>query len=238
MASKNNHRGPQRGGRNNQPDPITRWIVIGMVSLVVVIGAVFTIVSNKSSSNVALPPGASKEDGYGIVFNADKSPTISIWEDFQCPSCKRFELTNGPKVFELIQQGKAKVVFHTLSFLGDESVVAGMGGGCAADQGKFLEYKKFLYDNQQEEHSGTWTKPYVISMAATIGLDETKFAACLNTDKYRKWLTNVADAGGKANINGTPTVAIDGNIIESDQQGINYYTPEGFNAQLVKYGIK
>jgi protein-disulfide isomerase len=196
------------------------------------------VVGNKSASNVALPPGVSKEDGYGIVFNADKSPTINIWEDFQCPSCKRFETINGGKIYDIIQQGKAKVVFNTLSFLGDESVVAGMGGGCAADQGKFLEYKKFLYDNQQEERSGTWTKPYIISMAAAIGLDENKFASCLNTDKYRKWLTNISAAGSSANINGTPTVVIGGNVIESDQQGINYYTPEGFNAQLVKYEIK
>jgi protein-disulfide isomerase len=236
MASKN--RGPQRGGRNNEPDPVTRWIVIGMVSLVVIIGAVFTVVSNKSASNVALPPGASKEDGYGIVFNGDKKPQIDIWEDFQCPSCKRFEDANGSKILSLAKEGKAKVVFHTLSFLGDESVVAGMGGGCAAEQGKFLEYKSFMYANQQEEHSGTWTKPYVISMAASAGLDETKFAACLNKDKYRKWLTNVAAAGSDANINGTPTVVIDGNVIESDQQGINYYTADGFNAQLAKYGIK
>ena len=235
MASKN--RGPQRGGRNNQPDPVTRWIVIGMVSLVVVIGAVFTVISNRTASNVALPPGASAADGYGIVFNADKSPTINIWEDFQCPSCKRFEDINGARVAEIIAQGKAKVVFNTLSFLGDESVVAGMGAGCAADQGKFLEYKKFMYENQPEENGGTWTKPYVISLAGAIGLDETKFGACLNTDKYRKWLGNVSSAGAEANINGTPTYVINGNIIESDQQGINYYTLEGFNAQLATYGI-
>ena len=103
---------------------------------------------------------------------------------------------------------------------------------------KFLEYKKYMYTNQQEEHSGTWTKPYVISMAAALGLDETKFAACLNTDKYRKWLTNVAAAGSDANINGTPTVVIDGTVMESDQQGVNYYTAEGFVAQLAKFGIK
>lgn len=236
MASKN--RGPQRGGRNNQPDPVTRWIVIGMVALVVIIGAVFTVISNKSASDVALPAGASKADGYGIVFNADKKPTIDIWEDFQCPSCKRFEETNGSKIVSLINEGKARVVFHTLSFLGDESVVAGMGGACAADQGKFLDYHTYLYANQQQEHSGIWTKPYIISMAAAAGLDETKFGACLNTDKYRKWLTNVAAAGSDANINGTPTVVIDGNEIENDKPGVNYYTVEGFNAQLVKYGIK
>ena len=235
MASKN--RGPQRGGRNNGPDPVTRWIVIGMVSLVVVIGAVFTVVSNKSASNVALPPGASKEDGYGIVFNPDAKSTVNIWEDFQCPSCKRFEEANGAKIFSLIDSGKTKVVFHTLSFLGNESVIAGMGGGCAADQGRFLDYKNFMYTNQQEEFSGTWTKPYVISMASQIGLDETKFAACLNTDKYRKWLTNVSAAGNDADINGTPTVVINGKVMESDREGINYYTAEGFNAQLVANGI-
>ena len=235
MASKN--RGPQRGGRNNGPDPVTRWIVIGMVSLVVVIGAIFTVVSNKSASNVALPPGASKEDGYGIVFNPEAKSTLNIWEDFQCPSCKRFEDANGAKVDSLIASGKTKVVFHTLSFLGDESVIAGMGGGCAADQGRFLDYKNFMYTNQQEEFSGTWTKPYVISMASQIGLDETKFAACLNTDKYRKWLTNVSAAGSAADINGTPTVVINGKVMESDREGINYYTAEGFNAQLVANGI-
>lgn len=235
MASKN--RGPQRGGRNNGPDPVTRWIVIGMVSLVVVIGAVFTVVSNKSASNVALPPGASKEDGYGIVFNPDAKSTVNIWEDFQCPSCKRFEEANGAKIFSLIDSGKTKVVFHTLSFLGNESVIAGMGGGCAADQGRFLDYKNFMYTNQQAEFSGTWTKPYVISMASQIGLDETKFAACLNTDKYRKWLTNVSAAGSAADINGTPTVVINGKVMESDREGINYYTAEGFNAQLVANGI-
>lgn len=208
-----------------------------MVSLVVVIGAVFTVISNRTASNVALPPGTSAEDGYGIVFNADKSPTINIWEDFQCPSCKRFEETNGARIADIIAQGKAKVVFNTLSFLGEESVVAGMGAGCAADQGKFLEYKKFMYENQPEENGGTWTKPYVISLAGAIGLDETKFGACLNTDKYRKWLGNLSAAGAEANINGTPTYVINGNIIESDQQGINYYTLEGFNAQLATYGI-
>ena len=215
-------------------DPITRWLVIGMVALVVVVGTGISIFNNTSKKTAVLPSAASVKDGYGIVFNGDLKPVIDVWEDFQCPSCKRFEDANGGKILSLINEGKAKVVFHTLSFLGDESVVAGMGGGCAAEQGKFLEYKKFMYTNQQEEHSGTWTKPYVISMAGAAGLDETKFAACLNKDKYRKWLTNVAAAGSDANINGTPTVVIDGNIIESDRDGVNYYTAEGFNAQLAK----
>ena len=48
----------------------------------------------------------------------------------------------------------------------------------------------------------------------------------------------MAAAGSDANINGTPTVVIDGTVMESDQQGVNYYTSEGFVAQLAKFGIK
>jgi len=44
-------------------------------------------------------------------------------------------------------------------------------------------------------------------------------------------------AGSAADINGTPTVVINGKVMESDREGINYYTAEGFNAQLVANGI-
>jgi hypothetical protein len=33
-------------------------------------------------------------------------------------------------------------------------------------------------------------------------------------------------------------VILNGNIMESDQQGFNYYTAEGFTAQLAQNGIK
>ena len=99
-------------------DPITRWLVIGMVALVVVVGAGISIFNNTSKKTAVLPNAASVKDGYGIVFNADLTPVIDIWEDFQCPSCKVFEQTNGDAIKALIVEKKAKVVFHPLFFLG------------------------------------------------------------------------------------------------------------------------
>ena len=59
-------------------DPITRWLVIGMVALVVVVGAGITIFNNTSKKAAVIPSAASEKDGYGIVFNADvpNVPTI------------------------------------------------------------------------------------------------------------------------------------------------------------------
>ena len=68
-------------------DKFTRNLVIGMVALVVVVGASFSYFGSKGSTTAAIPSSVSKDDGYGIVFNADvpNVPTIDIYEDFQCP---------------------------------------------------------------------------------------------------------------------------------------------------------
>ena len=101
-------------------DNTTRNLVIGMVVLVVAVGAIFSVLGNKENTSAALPSSVSKADGYGIVFNGDLTgvPVIDVWEDFQCPVCARFEQTNSDYLEKIIEEKKAKVVFHTLSFLG------------------------------------------------------------------------------------------------------------------------
>ena len=78
-------------------DKVTRNLVIGMVALVVVVGASFSYFGSKGSTTAAIPSSVSKTDGYGIVFNADvpNIPTIDVYEEFQCPVCARFEAING-----------------------------------------------------------------------------------------------------------------------------------------------
>jgi protein-disulfide isomerase len=129
---------------NGGKDNVTRNLVIGMVALVVAVGAIFTVVSNKSNESAALPSSVSTADGYGITFNADLTgkPVIDIWEDFQCPICQRFEALNGKYIEELITSKSAKVIYHPLSFIGSESVAMANAAACAADEDKFLGMHK------------------------------------------------------------------------------------------------
>ena len=217
-------------------DPITRWLVIGMVALVVVVGAGISIFNNTSKKAAVLPSAASVKDGYGIVFNDGLTPVIDVWEDFQCPSCKAFESTNGAALKALVVEKKAKVVFHPLSFLGPESVYAANGAACASDQGKFLEFYEIMYANQPAENSGAWINEGVIATAAAAGVTGPEFEACVNKGKYADWVGNVGSEGSKQNVNSTPTVFINGK--EIDRKTGAYYSAPEFMKLLVAAGIK
>ena len=213
-------------------DKVTRNLVIGMVALVVVVGASFSYFGSKGSTTAAIPASVSKTDGYGIVFNADvpNVPTIDIYEDFQCPVCARFAGINGITIEKAIEEKKAKVVYHTLSFLGTESVLAANAAACAADEDRFLAFHKAFYANQPAENAGATNATFLKALGASIGITSDKFATCVDTGGYSDWVKNVAEAGAKANVNSTPTVFVNGKEIDRNTE---YFNVEAF-AKAIK----
>lgn len=208
-------------------DKFTRNLVIAMVALVVVVGAGFSYFGSKGSTSAAIPSSVSKEDGYGIVFNADvpNVPTIDIYEDFQCPVCARFAGIQGVTIEKAIEEKKAKVVFHVLSFLGTESILAANAAACAADEDKFLAFHKAFYTNQPTENAGAINATFLKSLGAAVGIDSAEFATCVDTGGYSDWVRNVAEAGAKANVNSTPTIFVNGKEIDRNTE---YFNVEAF----------
>ena len=208
-------------------DKVTRNLVIGMVALVVVVGATFSYFGSKGSTTAAIPSSVSKTDGYGIVFNADvpNVPTIDVYEDFQCPVCARFEAINGITLEKAIEEKKAKVVYHVLSFLGTESILAANASACAADEDKFLAFHKAFYSNQPAENAGAINATFLKALGASIGITSDKFAKCVDDGGYYDWVKNVGEAGSKANVNSTPTVFVNGKEIDRNTE---YFNVEAF----------
>jgi protein-disulfide isomerase len=208
-------------------DKFTRNLVIAMVALVVVVGAGFSYFGSKGSTTAAIPSSVSKDDGYGIVFNADvpNVPTIDIYEDFQCPVCARFAGINGMTIEKVIEEKKAKVVYHVLSFLGTESVLAANASACAADEGKFLAFHKAFYANQPAENAGAINADFLKSIGAAVGITSPEFANCVDNGGYSDWVRNVAESAAKANVNSTPTVFVNGKEIDRNTE---YFNVEAF----------
>jgi len=202
------------GGKDN----FTRNLVIAVVVGVALIMLVPTILSKQTDTSAAIPASVSAEDGYGIVFNKELTgvPFIEIYEDFQCPACARFESISGEYIEELITTKKAKVAFHTLSFLGGESQIAANAAACSADEGKFLQLHKTLFANQPSENSGAWTSSYFSTLGLGLGISSPEYDKCISTNKYKGWVNNVADEGAKRNINSTPTILINGKEIDRE----------------------
>jgi protein-disulfide isomerase len=208
-------------------DKFTRNLVIAMVALVVVVGAGFSYFGSKGSESAAVPSSVSKADGYGIVFNADvpNVPTIDIYEDFQCPVCARFAGINGETIAKAIEEKKAKVVYHMLSFLGTESILAANASACAADEDKFLAFHKAFYANQPAENAGAINATFLKSIGAAVGITSEKFSTCVDNGGYSDWVKNVAEAGAKANVNSTPTVFVNGKELDRNTE---YFNVEAF----------
>ena len=194
---------------NSGPDKGTRNLVIAMVAFIVAVGIIFSFISNRASSNFAIPAAVSEADGYGIVLNPTATPTIDIWVDYQCPACRSFEVLNGGYINEIIAQKKAKVVFHPLTFIGAESIIAANAAACAADENKFVDMNLALFQNQaSSENSGKWQGDAMLALGDSIGIKSDSFKECVREGNYVKWTRNVTDASASKNVNSTPTIRI------------------------------
>ncbi len=207
---------------------------MGMVALVVLVGVGFTIYSSGQEANVPIPISVQKLDpsktgasltpvvldkkGYGISFNSDVTPalpTIDIWEDFQCPSCKAFEDSFGSYIESLIREKKANVVFHIVSFLGPESVVAANAALCSIDEGQFLDFHKALYEVQSvNKNSGFLSTNNLVAIGAKVKITAPTFKKCVTDQKYGKVVENIYKDMAPNNVNGTPTVFFNGKLWE------------------------
>ena len=220
-------------------DPFTRWLVIGMVTLVVVVGAVFSLSSENKAKDAAftaldsfqslgsVPATVDSAEGDGIVFNQGLPLKIDVFEDFQCPICKLFEEPIGGYLTSLITEKKAQVTYHPLSFLGngtkdDESIAASNAAYCAVDEDKFLDFHKALMDVQsQVENSGFLNTENLLTIGKKIGITSTSFTDCV-TDKSK--LVNVVAATesmARYGVKGTPTTLINGKLWERQSPGFD-----------------
>ena len=113
-----------------------------------------------------------------------------------------------------------RIVHHDSAFQGarsssayDESVEAGAGARCAADQGRYWPYQVWVFANQSGENQGAFADARLRSIATAAGLDVTAWDACRATGQQQAAVrdeTNQAVANG---VNATPTMTINGQTI-------------------------
>ncbi|GBL31479.1 hypothetical protein LBMAG08_00610 [Actinomycetes bacterium] len=208
-------------------DNFTRWLVIGMVTLVVASGAIFSVVGEKSKANESFtilkdfkvgPTVTSTVDdanGSGITFNNGAAKTVDIWEDPQCPVCNTFEQANGEFIDDLVRAKKANVVYHVLSFLGNESVSAANAAYCAADEGRYLDFHKAMYLVQPVlENSGFYSTENLIKIGSYAGLTSQSFIDCVTKGSKLDKVKAAYDSMAKYKVQGTPTVFFNGKLWE------------------------
>ena len=172
-----------------------------LISSVAVIGILFLASSQLGTNplNSSLENNdvinTSVERGYGtinalglpIMGSSDAPVTIMVFVDYQCPGCKDWFLNTKPNITKnLIETGKANMVFVDAELLGVDSFKAAEATYCANEQGKYWEYQELLFTSQQGINDG-WADPENLKVFAfDLELDMDLFENCLDSGKYDK----------------------------------------------------
>ena len=204
------------------------WItaVVGVVA-VVLIGGLLVIqgsgpakvdasglIAPTSLTPVALADGRS-------LGKADAPVTLELWSDFQCPACAQYaEIVEPFLVRDYVTPGTLRIVHHDAAFQGvraggsyDESVEAGAGARCAAEQGRYWPFHDWVMANQSGENEGAYADARLRAMATSAGLDVTSWDACRKTGEQQRAVRGETSQGSSQGVNSTPTLYINGEKI-------------------------
>ncbi|MCH8975930.1 MAG: DsbA family protein, partial [Thaumarchaeota archaeon] len=147
--------------------------------------------------------------GSPILGNPSAPVTIVEFGDYQCSQCYNWFQNTKPQIIEnLIDTGKANLVFVDLAFIGRDSIPAAAATYCAEEQGKYWEYHHLLYSSQQGVDDGWANSERLKAFAFSLDLDMEMFNSCVDSGKFSKRVQfNTAEAG-KQGATSTPTFFI------------------------------
>jgi len=187
---------------------------IGIITLVIVIGAAFLFGGTSSSSSSAQNAQPIKntnalvhKDSHEI--NAHSKVTLVEFGDFQCPACG----AEYPTVTQLLQtyNGKINFVFRNFPLPQHQNAQAAAEAAEAAGaQGKFFDMYNMLYTNQNTWGETTNASSYFTQYAKALHLDMNKFASDTKSNKYASKIQADINDGYAVNVNATPTFFLNG----------------------------
>ncbi len=194
-------------------------LTIGAVLAGLVLIAFAAVSSGRSpvtaapTATIAFGPVGLVTDGYELG-RPDAAVTVEVYEDFQCPACRRWGENVLPALAaQELASGEAKLVFRDLAFLGPESTSAARAGFAAAQQGRFWDLWATIYANQGRENSGALAEARLIEFARSLGLDVDRFTGDMASPAAHAHVSEALDRATAAGVSSTPTIVVAGSAM-------------------------
>ena len=158
---------------------------------------------------------------------------VSLYEDFLCPVCGRFEQGFGPTINQLIESGAIAADYYMVAILDQPanqnySSRSGAAAYCVADEDTtpdkqaFRRFHSALYAQQPSETGSVFpTDTQLVETARQAGV-VGKVPDCINGGRNVEMVDGLAKA---TNVNATPTVRING-------EDYQYSTPDALVAKI------
>ena len=126
------------------------------------------------------------------------------FSDFQCPYC----LLAVAKLNAVLDAypGKIKLIFKQFPLdMHSQAALAAAAAIAAHRQGGFRPTHDALFADRRD-----LSRPLILALAGTVGLDIQRFQADLDSAETRKTVARDMEDGDRAGVEGTPTIFING----------------------------
>jgi len=147
----------------------------------------------------------------GVLVGDPRAPrTLVLFEDPQCPYCRRFEDACGDLLRRQVAAGHMAVEYRMRCFLGDESVRADNALALAAEEDRFDQLRRALFAAQPPEQTGGFTVGDLIGLGQGVGLDSPAYQDGVREGRYVDWVIAIDDVFQRQDPEGTPAGVLDG----------------------------
>ncbi|GAA0921822.1 hypothetical protein GCM10009560_20850 [Nonomuraea longicatena] len=185
---------------------VVACMVIGVFGAIAVAGTGGT---TQGSYQVTRQPDGSMM----LAAPGTSAPVLQVYEDYDCPVCKRLHDTVDATLLRLAKEGRVRVVYHPVTIFQDEpmrsnSVRAAAAARCVPPA-NWLAFRDALYAIQPEPHGTAtgFTDAELIAAARKAG---ASVDACVTDQTYVK--QHLAENVG-SRLQGTPTVLFNGQML-------------------------
>lgn len=199
-------------------------IVAAGMALVVLAGFLLTRALDTSTDVSAAPAGASE---HGVTVGDPDAPhTVVVYEDFLCPFCGELEAATRDDFERLAEEGELLVEyrpFNLLERISDYSPRAVNAFAVVLEESGpevAKRYHDLLFDNQPSESGPFPDNQDLLDLAVEAGAEEDAVSEGILEVTMRDWVDDATAAAIEAGVQGTPTVILDGEVVQGQPQDI------------------
>jgi len=143
------------------------------------------------------------------------------YSDLQCPACQAVhnylstEKKNDSNFAKIMEEQYTFVYRHyPLIRIHKNAEIAARSAEAAALQGKYYEFLDEAFKTQKEWSEMAKAREFFVDIAKTLGLEEEQFVKDVDSVGVTEKIGADIALADKANIRGTPTFFIDGELVE------------------------
>ncbi|WP_027946001.1 thioredoxin domain-containing protein [Amycolatopsis taiwanensis] len=146
------------------------------------------------------------------IGKPDAPVKMIMYSDFRCPFCGKFSRDTEPVLVDrYVQTGVLRIEWRDYPIFGVQSIDAARAGRAAAEQGRFWEFTRAVYQESPPTGHPDLTRDKLRDFAAKAGVpDLARFEADLGSNRFDSAIQQDLTEGGTIGVYSTPTFLING----------------------------